>query len=232
LAINRLHQLPDANVSNSLIANLFNPDVLLLQSAANSIYQMDPEAYQTHTNRLKSYSKLRLDKIILPPIFLYKDEDNYQKMLLVERVRFMKSISSFAAIPGDSITRMVDSMNERKVAKGTALINEGDDGDQPLFIMINGKVDLIRAGAVFKSLGPKDILGEEAILFIVKFVFQEITTEETSFFILPKEELFDLMTLHVEILRAFLEHIDTTVKTSPLDPFDLSILDDNVSVFN
>ena len=40
------------------------------------------------------------------------------------------------------------------------------------------------------------------------------------------------MTLHVEILRAFLEHIDTTVKTSPLDPFDLSILDDNVSVFN
>ena len=65
-----------------------------------------------------------------------------------------------------------------------------------------------------------------------KFDYQAITTEETSFFILPKEELFDLMTLHVEILRAFLEHIDTTVKTSPLDPFDLSILDDNVSVFN
>ena len=75
----------------------------------------------------------------------------------------MKSISSFAAIPGDSITRMVDSMNERKVAKGTALINEGDDGDQPLFIMIKGKVDLMRSDAVFKSLGPKDIMGHSKI---------------------------------------------------------------------
>ena len=232
LAINRLHQLPEAHVSNSLIANLFNPDVLLLQSAANSIYQMDSEAYQTHTNRLKSYSKLRLDKIILPPVFLYEEEENHQKMLLVERVRFIKSIPNFAAIPGDSITRMVDAMNERKVPLGTALINEGDKGDQPLFVIIDGKVDLIRSGAVFKSLGPKDILGEEAILFMEKFDYQAVTSEETSFFILPKEEIFDLMTLHSEILKAFLDLIDTTVKPESIDPFDLSILDDNVSVFN
>jgi len=153
-------------------------------------------------------------------------------MLLVERVRFIKSIPNFAAIPGDSITRMVDAMNERKVPLGTALINEGDKGDQPLFVIIDGKVDLIRSGAVFKSLGPKDILGEEAILFMEKFDYQAVTSEETSFFILPKEEIFDLMTLHSEILKAFLDLIDTTVKPESIDPFDLSILDDNVSVFN
>ena len=87
---------------------------------------------------------MRLDKIILPPVFLYEEEENQQKMLLVERVRFIKSIPNFAAIPGDSITRMVDAMNERKVPLGTALINEGDKGDQPLFVIIDGKVDLIR----------------------------------------------------------------------------------------
>jgi len=65
-----------------------------------------------------------------------------------------------------------------------------------------------------------------------KFDYQAVTSEETSFFILPKEEIFDLMTLHSEILKAFLDLIDTTVKPESIDPFDLSILDDNVSVFN
>ena len=232
LAMDRLHQLPEARVSNSLIANLFNPDVLLLQSAANSIYKMEPEAYQAHTNRIKPYSKLRLDEIIVPPVFAYKEEENYRKMLLVERVRFIKSLSSFAAIPGDSITRIVDAMNQRKVDKGTVLINEGDNVDLPLFVIIKGKVDLMRSDAVFKSLGPKDIMGEEIILFSEKYDYQAVAKEQTSFFILPKEEIFDLMTLHSEILRAFLDLIDTSKKPESIDPFDLSILDDNVSVFN
>ncbi|MAJ50094.1 MAG: hypothetical protein CMB82_00550 [Flammeovirgaceae bacterium] len=232
LAMNRFYQLPEVRVSNSLIANLFNPDVLLLQSAANSIYQIEPEAYQVHTKRIKSYSKLRLDEIILPPVFAYKEEENYRKMLLVERVRFIKSLPSFSAIPGDSITRMVDVMNQRKVVKGTVLVNEGDNGDQPLLVIIKGKIDLMRSGAVFKSLGPKDIMGEEVILFSEKYDYQAVAKEETFFFALPKEELFDLMTLHSEILRAFLNLIDTTIKSEPIDPFDLSILDDNVSVFN
>ncbi len=232
LAMNRLHQLPDARVSNSLIANLFNPDILLLQSAANSIYQMEPEAYQTHTKRIKSYSKKRLDEIILPPVFAYKEEENYRKMLLVDRVRFIKSIPSFATIPGDSITRIVDTMNQKKVDKGTILINEGDSVEQPLFVIIDGKIDLIRSGVVFKSLGPKDIMGEEVILFSEKYDFKAVAKEETSFFILPKEEIFDLMTLHSEILKAFLDLIDKSVKSDSIDPYDLSILDENVSVFN
>ena len=232
LAMDRLHQLPEARVSNSLIANLFNPDVLLLQSAANSIYKMEPEAYQAHTNRIKPYSKLRLDEIIVPPVFAYKEEENYRKMLLVERVRFIKSLSSFASIPGESITRMVDAMNQRKVDEGTVLIKEGDNVDLPLFVIIKGKVDLMRSGAVFKSLGPKNIMGEEIILFSEKYDYQAVAKEETSFFILPKEEIFDLMTLHSEILRAFLDLIDTSKKSESIDPFDLSILDDNVSVFN
>ena len=65
-----------------------------------------------------------------------------------------------------------------------------------------------------------------------KFDYQAVTSEETTFFILLKEEIFDLMTLHSEILKAFLDLIDTTVKPESIDPFDLSILDDNVSVFN
>ena len=47
-----------------------------------------------------------------------------------------------------------------------------------------------------------------------------------------KEEIFDLMTLHSEILKAFLDLIDKSVKSDSIDPYDLSILDENVSVFN
>ena len=40
------------------------------------------------------------------------------------------------------------------------------------------------------------------------------------------------MTLHSEILKAFLDLIDKSVKSDSIDPYDLSILDENVSVFN
>ena len=123
-------------------------------------------------------------------------------------------------------------MNQKKVDKGTILINEGDSLEQPLFVIIDGKIDLIRSGVVFKSLGPKDIMGEEVILFSEKYDFKAVAKEETSFFILPKEEIFDLMTLHSEILKAFLDLIDKSVKSDSIDPYDLSILDENVSVFN
>ena len=99
-------------------------------------------------------------------------------------------------------------------------------------MIIDGKIDVFRSGEVFVALVPKDIMGEEVILFSEKYDYQAVAREETSFFILPKEEIFDLMTLHSEILKAFLDLIDKSVKSDSIDPFDLSILDENVSVFN
>ena len=51
---------------------------------------------------------------------------------------------------------------------------------------------------------------------------------------LSKDDLFDLMSLHFEILEAFMDVIDLTKRDKELsldDSFDLSILDDRIDVF-
>ena len=66
------------HVTADLIANLFNPDPLLLQTAAFSIYRIDEEAYHNHTKRLKPTTKKELDKAILPPVFRSSEEEFHQ----------------------------------------------------------------------------------------------------------------------------------------------------------
>ncbi|MEM9896766.1 MAG: HEAT repeat domain-containing protein, partial [Bacteroidota bacterium] len=56
LAMYRFSQL-STHVTADLIANLFNHDKLLLQTAANAIYTIDKEAYYRHTKRLKPHIK-------------------------------------------------------------------------------------------------------------------------------------------------------------------------------
>ncbi|NQW26558.1 MAG: HEAT repeat domain-containing protein [Flammeovirgaceae bacterium] len=234
LAINKLHLVDEPEVTNALIANLFNPDVLLLQSAANTIYKIDANAYRLHTNRLKLFSKVRLDKIILPAHFVYDGEEYHQKMLLVERVRFLKSLPFLSKIPGDLITLLVDAINERKVPIGTKLIQKGDKGDQLLFFIIAGTVEVTQDGVLQRTVGPKEMIGEELVLASEQFDFEAKTLESTTFLMLSKDDLFDLMSLHFEILEAFMDVIDLTKRDKELsldDSFDLSILDDRIDVF-
>ena len=119
LSMFRFSQLSN-HVTADLIANLFNPDPLLLQTAAYVIYKINKEAYHEHTKRLKPITKKELDKAILPPVFRHEDEEYHQKLLLIERVIEFKKIEMFSQIPGELITYMAECVEEVKVKNGNS----------------------------------------------------------------------------------------------------------------
>lgn len=203
LAMYRLSQMSKV-VSMDMIANLFNPDPLMLQSAAYTIYTIDRVSYQDHSKRLKPLIKKEIDKAILPPVFKSEDEVYHQKMLLIERVLLLKELEIFDTVPGLQITYLAEAMDEIFVRAGVKLIEEGDGGHNPMYFVLEGELEIKRGGERVGTLGTKDFFGEKLLLESDKFDFSVTSTTNCKLLVLTKEELLDLMSLHLELVEAML----------------------------
>ena len=206
LAMYKLAQIEDIKVNDTLIANLFNPDPLLLQVAGHAIYSIDKEAYHYHTRRIKPSVKKELDKVIVPPVFVGEDEDYHQKMLLLERILLLKKIKWFEDIPGEVLSYLVEVMEEIRVTAGTTLIEQGEPGNSPIYIVVDGVVNI--DGEQQERKKSSDVFGHEVVLASEQFEYAAISEEATTLLVLRKEEMFDLASKHLEILEAFIDLVN------------------------
>jgi len=86
-----LHMLGTSKIqeySFDMIANLFNPDDLVLETAAWSLYQVDPALYEEHTERLSHQRKRALDLVIKPR----KKDNEFYRSLKYDKTRFLSNI--------------------------------------------------------------------------------------------------------------------------------------------
>jgi len=204
LAIYRIGRMEGSEVSQDLIANLFNPDRLLLETAANTIYKIDQTSYHIHTKRLKPGIKKELDKAILPPVFQEEDEDYHQKLLLIERVLLLKEVLEFKKVPGELITYIAEELDEIRLSEGNTLVDEGDEGAIPMYVIVEGKVDVYRNDQLVEARGRGGLIGHELLLPTSKFDYTALTRNQCTLLVLRKEELLDLMSKHIEIVEAYL----------------------------
>lgn len=222
LAIYRLSWVAK-EVAMDLIANLFNPDPLLLQTAAYTIYTINKEVYHKHTKRLKSTTKKELDRSILPPVFKGKDEVYHRKMLLIERVVLLKQMDIFSTISGQQITYMAESMDEILIGPGIKLIEEGEGGDAPIYILLAGKLDALQGEKKRGEVGLLEMVGGNLLLETDKFEFSVVSTESCKLLVLRKEELLDLMSLHLDVIGAVLNILkkekNPWTKKEPIEVF-------------
>ncbi|MEQ6165577.1 cyclic nucleotide-binding domain-containing protein [Ekhidna sp. MALMAid0563] len=204
LAMYRFSQLSN-HVTADLIANLFNPDPLLLQTAAYVIYLIDKEAYHEHTKRLKPITKKELDKAILPPVFRNEDEEYHQKLLLIERVIELKKIEMFKQIPGELITYIAECLEEVRVKLGSTIIREGDSGREPMYIVLDGSIDIYEGDQKVAEREKGGVFGEKNITESDTFSFTALARTECTLLLMRKEELLNLMSKHIEILDCWVD---------------------------
>jgi hypothetical protein len=191
-------------VSDDLIANLFNPDHLLLETAAYTIYKLDQSAYHLHTKRLKSGVKKELDKAIVPPVFQGEGEDYHQKLLLIERVLLLKEVPEFKRVSGELITYIAEELDEIRLNEGTTLVDAGESGNTPVYIVVEGNVDVYQNDVLIDQKSRGGLVGHELILDTNKFEYTALTRNRCTLLVLRKEELLDLMSKHIEIIEAYL----------------------------
>jgi hypothetical protein len=204
LAMYRIGQLSE-KVTLDLIANLFNPDPLLLQTAAYVIYSIDKTAYHENTKRLKPIVKKELDKAILPPVFRGENEEYHQKLLLIERVLLLKEIEIFKSIPGELITYLAECFEEVKVKLGTTLHREGDSGMEPMYLILSGDVDIYQGDEKIMELSKGGIFGEKNLIESNTMDFTALTRNECTLLLIRKEELLNLMSKHIDLVECWVD---------------------------
>lgn len=208
LSLFRIAQMEEAKVTDDLIANLFNPDHLLLETAAATIYKLDKEQYHLHTKRLKSGIKKDLDKAILPPVFRGEDEDYHQKLLLIERIIFLKEAPALKSIPGELIAELAESLEEIRINSGAYLIEEGTNAGTPVYFILDGVVDIYQNDRVVMLKERGAMVGHEIFASTDTFDFTAIARTQITALVLTKEILFDLMSKHIELVDFFIRLVN------------------------
>ena len=217
LAIYRLCQIEGTEVSDDLIANLFNPDSLLLQTSAWAIYLLDKGAYHEQTKRINVSIKKDLDKQILPPVFRDEDEEYHQKKYLVERAMILSELDLFAGVPGVILTDVAECMEEIKLHADNTFIEQGSTGNEPIYLVLSGKVRIHEGDKEVQMIDDVRLIGEHHIVSSDVFDYSATTVEDTILLVLTKDDLYDLMSKNIELVEAFLGVIEEQKEIIELD---------------
>ncbi|MFY0628563.1 MAG: HEAT repeat domain-containing protein [Reichenbachiella sp.] len=208
LAIYKLSQIRGQEVTQDIIANLFNPDWVMVQTAAAAIYKLDKDAYQYHTKRLKPSTKKQLDKDIVPPVFKSDEEEFHQKLLIIERAIMLKQIESFKEISGVLLLDLANRFDEIKVAKDVTLTEIGDAGNGPVYIVLKGELLIQDEVNGEKVIGQKDIVGHKMILSSDTSTYNLVAKTDCLLLTLGKDELYDAVSRNVNMVDGILTIIN------------------------
>jgi CRP-like cAMP-binding protein len=99
--------------------------------------------------------------------------------------------------PEDLIKIMSMGLTEA-VTKGTVIFEKGTVGKK-MYVILEGKVNIVDQGKVLATLGKGDMFGEMALLSPDVRSATAVAEESSAFFILTMETLMQLLTKHVAI---------------------------------
>lgn len=149
--------LPDFRISRGLIAQMFNQDKLLQETAAWVIYNKDKVAYQTIADRLPFKDKKFLDTSIENNQLLDGLDDGF--FLGIEMVMFIKELPIFKNIHGNLLSDLADKIQPVTLKTGDK-IQVSDNEEPPLLIIADGELQLQHEGQPVVSLKKGDTFGD------------------------------------------------------------------------
>lgn len=196
--IQLIGRLKIADFKLDLIAQLFNPDRLIREISAWSLYQIDPDLYHSNVMRLGDDYKRWLDRAILP--------QNDSKLMLFEKVLFFKRIEIFEGISGISLSYIADISKELRLKNGDQLsVDEKLNND--FFIIYSGAVAYFTKGNAITEFGQGQFVGE--ILSPVGFVNSNllVAKQDTILLRINKDQFYELLADNVKLADKVLEYI-------------------------
>jgi ATP:ADP antiporter, AAA family len=197
LAMCKFILLPEVKVTDDLIANLFNPDALLRETAAWAIYLINKEEYHKHTLRINKAHKQELDRILIGNA---GDED-----MRAWKILFLKNIEVFSKIPGVILAELAESFEETTFRRGETVISKDNTSNAPIYIIVKGKLTFEDNREVI--LKENDIMGVTLVLDSDSYPSSIIASEESLLYRIEKDKFYDMMSSHYEMAEGVIHNI-------------------------
>ncbi len=182
-----------------LIAQLFNPDIIIRETAAWALYKIDPDLYHTNVVRLGSDYKRSLDNSIL-------EKGEKSTLMYYDKVLFFQRISLFDGMAGLTLSYLADLSKTIILAKGQVLvIDETQSND--FYILYKGEVEYYDKNQNVANYQEGQFVGEK--LSVSGFVNSNILKAKTDSILLKfdKDRFYELMADHIKLANKVLEYI-------------------------
>jgi ATP:ADP antiporter, AAA family len=205
-AIHTSAYLNDFRVSRGLIAQMFNKDRLLQETAAWVIYNKDRTAYDIITKRLPDRDKGYLDSSIENNQLLDGLNDGF--FLGIEMVLFLKDLPQFKNINGVLLSDLFDKITPLDLNAGEVFKYNPDDPNSPIFIVAHGAVQLKEGQTTRTELKTGSVYGD--IFQQRDQPFKIDTVEATERSVVFKINLMDfyfVMANHHELVEGLIKNI-------------------------
>jgi ATP:ADP antiporter, AAA family len=179
-----------------LIAQLFNPDMLMKEVSAWALFQINGDLYNLHTKRLGETQKRLLDELIL----------HSKKMMRFEKVLFFQKLKIFETIPGITLSHLAEISNEIHLLEAQSLMLD-EKSNNNFHVIVTGTVDFFQQGKKVAEFNEGQFIGE--MLGLPNFVNTNLLIAHTEVTILEfnKDQFYELLSDNVKLADKIIEFI-------------------------
>ena len=132
-------------------------------------------------------------------------------LLAIERVIILKSISTFSGISENDLLSLAMQINEESYEKDDLIIQQGELGTA-MYIVVNGRVDVIINNEIVTSLGKNSIFGELAALDPEPRSATIKATTETLTFKIDSTIIYNLISEYPNIARGIIKMLCNRIR--------------------
>jgi AAA family ATP:ADP antiporter len=179
-----------------LIAQLFNPDLLIREVAAWALHQINPEFYNSNVKRLGEGVRKDLDELIV----------HSRRMTVFERVLFFQKLGMFETIPGITLSYLADISEEVRLRPDETLVLD-EKANNNFYVIVSGAVDFYKRGQLVAEYGQGQFIGE--MLAIPNFINTNLLTAKSEVVILKlsKDQFYALLSDDVKLADKIVEFL-------------------------
>ncbi len=197
--------LKDFRISRGLIAQMFNKDKLLQETAAWVLYNKDRSAYGVISQRLPNRDKKFLDSAIENNQLLDGLNDGF--FLGIEMVLFLKQLPEFKNISGVLLADLFDKITPLDLTPGEKVTFSADQ-NAPIFIVAHGQVVLKEGETVRHTLKPGSVYGD---IFLQNNVVYQADTlqaaERSVVFRINLVDFYFVIANHHELVEQLIKNV-------------------------
>lgn len=211
--------LKDFRVSRGLIAQMFNQDKMLQETAAWVIYNKDRNIYKVISERLPLRDKKFLDSSIENNQLLDGLDDGF--FLGIEMVLFLKQLPEFNNINGVLLADLFDKISPIDLNEGQKLTFDAKEQSMPIIIVALGAINLKNDDSVIRTLKAGSVYGD---IFQNGQVIPAKSMEATERSIVFKINLADfyfVMANHHELVEGIIKNITNTQTKASVPDLEL-----------
>ena len=204
-AIHASAYIPDFRVSRGLIAQVFNSDRLLQETASWVVYNKDKKMFTDIRERLPAKDKKFLDSSIENNQLLDGLDDGF--FLEIEMVMFIKQLTVFRKIHGSLICDLADKIIPVELQRGEKLRFNPHEDNSPILIVAHGEVSLMENERILQTMKKGNVYGELFQDGPALSGNQVVATERTILFKIDLLDFYFVMANHHELVQGLIKNM-------------------------